>query len=45
MLALKRSILNRETALITALNALASVVSMCSLHVILLSRIKPRTFA
>jgi hypothetical protein len=34
MLALKRSIFNKELILINVLKALASVISMCSLHVI-----------
>jgi hypothetical protein len=38
----KRSIVNREEALMAALKALASVVSTCSLRVILLSKITPR---
>jgi hypothetical protein len=42
MLARKRSLLNREQILINVLKASASVISMCSLHVILLSKITPR---
>jgi hypothetical protein len=44
MLALKRSLLKREHILIIVLKALASIISMCSLHVILLSKITPRYF-
>jgi hypothetical protein len=44
MLALKRSILNREWIPIYVLNALASNISVCSLHVILLSKITLRYF-
>jgi hypothetical protein len=44
MLALNRSLLNREYVLINALKALASIVLMCNLHVIFLSYIKPRYF-
>jgi hypothetical protein len=44
MLALKRSLWNREQTLIYASKALASIISMCSLHVIVLSKIKPRYF-
>jgi hypothetical protein len=44
MLALKRSLLKREVILINVLMALASVISMCSLHVILLSKITLRYF-
>jgi hypothetical protein len=39
MVALKRSFLNREKILINALKALASGISMCSRHVILLLKI------
>jgi hypothetical protein len=39
MLVLKCSLLNRELVLINVLKALASIISMCSLHVILLSNI------
>jgi hypothetical protein len=39
MFALKRSVLNGEQILINVLKALASVISMCSLHVILVSNI------
>jgi hypothetical protein len=44
MMALKRSLLNREEIQINVLKALASIISMCSLHVILLSKITPRYF-
>jgi hypothetical protein len=36
MLALNRSVLNREYILMNVLKALASIISMCNLHVILL---------
>jgi hypothetical protein len=42
MLALNRSLLNREYILMNVLKALASIISMCNLHVILLSKITPR---
>jgi hypothetical protein len=45
MLALKRSLLNRDEILTNVLMVLASVISMCSLHVILLSKISQRYFA
>jgi hypothetical protein len=45
MLALNRSILNREYILMNVLKALASIISMCNLHVTLLSKITPRYFA
>jgi hypothetical protein len=41
---LNRSLSNREYVLINALKALASIVLMCSLHVILISNITPRYF-
>jgi hypothetical protein len=44
MLALSRSLLNREYNLMNVLKALASIISMCNLHVILLSKITPRYF-
>jgi hypothetical protein len=44
MLTLNRSLLNREYNLMNVLKALASIVSICSLHVILLSKITPRYF-
>jgi hypothetical protein len=44
MLALKRSLLNRELILINVLKALASIVPICNLHVILLSKITSRYF-
>jgi hypothetical protein len=44
MLAFNRSLLNREYNLMNALKALASIFSMCNLHVILLSKITPRYF-
>jgi hypothetical protein len=42
ILALKRSLFNGEKILINVLNALASIISKCSLHVLLLSKITPR---
>jgi hypothetical protein len=45
MLMLNRSLLNREYVLINVLKALASIISMCSLHVIFLSKITPRYLA
>jgi hypothetical protein len=44
MLTLNRSLLNREFNLMNVLKALAAIVSICSLHVILLSKITPRYF-
>jgi hypothetical protein len=44
MLMLNHSLLNREYVLINALKALASIIFMCSLHVIFLSNITPRYF-
>jgi hypothetical protein len=44
MLALNRSLLNREYILMNILQALASIISKCNLHVILLSKITPRYF-
>jgi hypothetical protein len=44
MLALNRSLLNREYILMNVLKALASIISMYNLHVILLSKITPRYF-
>jgi hypothetical protein len=41
MLVLNRSLLNREYTLINLLKALASIISMCNLHVTLLSKIIP----
>jgi hypothetical protein len=43
MLVLNRSLLNREYILINVLKALASIISMCNLHVTL-SKITPRYF-
>jgi hypothetical protein len=45
MLALSRSLLNIEYILLNVLKALASIISMCNLHVIFLSKITPRYFA
>jgi hypothetical protein len=45
MLALKRSILNKEYTLMNVVKALASIISMCNLHIIFLSKITPRYFA
>jgi hypothetical protein len=39
MLALKHSLLNTELILINVLKALASIIFMCSLHVIILPKI------
>jgi hypothetical protein len=44
MLTLNRSLLNREYNLMNVPKALASIVSMCNIHVILLSKITPRYF-
>jgi hypothetical protein len=44
MLALNRSLLNRVYIQMNVLKALASIVSVCNLHVILLSKITPRYF-
>jgi hypothetical protein len=44
ILVLNRLLLNSEYVLINALKALASISSMCGLHVILLSNITPRYF-
>jgi hypothetical protein len=44
MLTLNGSLMNREYNLMNVLKALASIVSICSLHVILLSKITPRYF-
>jgi hypothetical protein len=44
ILALIRSLLNREYVLINALKALASIIFMCNLHVIILSNITPKYF-
>jgi hypothetical protein len=41
MLALNRSLLNREYNLMNVLKILASIFYMCNLHVILLSKITP----
>jgi hypothetical protein len=41
MLVLKRSLLNRKVFLINVLKALVSIIFICSLHVILLSKITP----
>jgi hypothetical protein len=44
MLVLNRSLLNKEYILINVLKALASIISICNLHVTFLSRITPRYF-
>jgi hypothetical protein len=44
MLTLNHSFLNREYNLVNVLKALASIVSICRLHVIILSKITPRYF-
>jgi hypothetical protein len=45
MLVLNCLLLNRTYVVINAPNALASIISMCDLHVIFLSNINPRYFA
>jgi hypothetical protein len=45
MLALNRSLLNRECTLMNVLKALASIISMCNLQVTFLSKTTPRYFA
>jgi hypothetical protein len=42
MLVLDRSILNKEYTLINVLRTLASIISMCNLHVTFLSKITRR---
>jgi hypothetical protein len=42
ILALKRSLFNTEYILINVLNFLVSVISKCSVYVILISKITPR---
>jgi hypothetical protein len=44
MFVLNRSLLNREYILIKVLKALASIISMCNLHVTFLLKITPRYF-
>jgi hypothetical protein len=44
MLVLNRSLLNREYILINVLKALASIISICNLHLTFLSNITPRYF-
>jgi hypothetical protein len=44
MSAFNRSLLNKEYILMNVLKALASIISMCNLHVTLLSKITPRYF-
>jgi hypothetical protein len=44
MLVLRRSLLNGEYILINVLKALALIISMCNLHVTLLSKITPIYF-
>jgi hypothetical protein len=44
MLVFTRSILNRKYILVNVLKALASIISMCNVHVTLLSKITPRYF-
>jgi hypothetical protein len=44
MLTLNRSLLNREYNVMNVLKALASIVSICGLHVIILSKITLRYF-
>jgi hypothetical protein len=45
MLAFKRLLFNREYILRNVLEALTSIISMCSFHVILLSKITPPSVA
>jgi hypothetical protein len=45
MLAFNRSLLNSEYTLINVLMALASIISMCNLHVTFLSKITRMYFA
>jgi hypothetical protein len=45
MLALNRLLLNREYVLINVQKALASIISLCNLHVTFLAKITPRYFA
>jgi hypothetical protein len=44
MLVLNCSLLNSEYILINVLKALASIISMCNLHVTVLSKITPKYF-
>jgi hypothetical protein len=44
MLVHNRSLLNREYTLINVLKVLASIISVCNLHVSFLSKITPRYF-
>jgi hypothetical protein len=44
MLALNRSLLNREYIVMKVLKTLASIICMCNHHVIFLSKITPRYF-
>jgi hypothetical protein len=44
MLVLNRLLLNREYILVNVLKALASIVSICNLHVTFMSKITPRYF-
>jgi hypothetical protein len=44
MLVLNHSLLHREYILINVLKALASIISMCNLHVTLMSKITLRYF-
>jgi hypothetical protein len=44
-IALNRSLLNGEHALLNVLKALASIISICNLLVTFLSKITPRYFA
>jgi hypothetical protein len=45
MLALNRSLLNREYTLMNVLKIYASIISVCNLHVTFLSKITPRYLA
>jgi hypothetical protein len=42
MLALNRSLLNKEYTLINVLKALSSIICICNLHVFLISKMTPR---
>jgi hypothetical protein len=44
MLVINRSLLNRKYILINVLKALASIISMCNLHLTFLSKITLRYF-
>jgi hypothetical protein len=44
MLAFNRSLLNKENILMNVMKALATIISICNLHVTLVSKITPRYF-